>query len=155
MMDPSDLRNLHDITEPAAVSLWPLAPGWWFLIVVGTAAGLVLLVKWYTRRKQTAYRRAALAELHVATTTAEVAAIIKRTALVGCGRTEVASLTGADWVQWLQHSTDQELEQQVADDLTTAIYQGNQPPNEALLRFASVWIQTHHDPTSRLQASSC
>lgn len=150
-----DLRNLHDITEPAAVSLWPLAPGWWLLIVVGTAAALVIVLRWHAHLKRTAYRRAALAELNVATTTAEVAAIIKRTALVGCGRAEVASLTGTDWVQWLQHSTNQELEQQVADDLTTAIYQGNQPPNEALLRFASVWIQTHHDPTSRLQASSC
>ena len=47
--DPDTLRSvlseLHDIQEPAPVSGWPLAPGWWVLAVV-----LVLILSWLTAR---------------------------------------------------------------------------------------------------------
>ncbi|OUT58153.1 MAG: hypothetical protein CBB71_14040 [Rhodopirellula sp. TMED11] len=154
-MAPSDLNNLHDIHQPVAISHWPLAPGWWFLIAIGFSVALITALRWHRRWKRTAYRRAALAELHSATSTAEVAEIMKRTALAGFGRAEVAILTGHDWIQWLRRSTDLELEQQVADDLSLAIYRSPQPPQEALLRFAGAWIETHRDTTSPQQADSC
>ena len=39
------LDELHDIQEPAQVSLWPPAPGWWIL-----ALALLLFLFWLTAR---------------------------------------------------------------------------------------------------------
>ena len=57
------LARLHDITEPPAPGLWPLAPGWWLVATL-----LVLLLmrggQWVWRRwRANAYRRQALRAL--------------------------------------------------------------------------------------------
>ena len=56
------LAELRDIHLPEAVSYWPLAPGWWLLLVsVLLLAGLIV---WTVRRyRRNAYRRAAVREL--------------------------------------------------------------------------------------------
>ncbi len=95
---------LRDIHLPGAVSGWPLAPGWWFLILLaGVLAGL-LWVRW----RRGLVRRRALAELdHIRarferhgddrTLVRDVSTLLRRVCLTYFPRTEVASLTGKSW----------------------------------------------------------
>ena len=61
--DPASLSNLRDIVEPAAVSLWPPAPG---LVLLGSLLLVWIvyaLLLWRRRWQANAYRRQALGEL--------------------------------------------------------------------------------------------
>lgn len=108
--DPGDLSNLIDIVEPAAVPFWPLAPGWYglFGLVVVTAVVAAFLAR--RRHHARAYRRAALAaldriggELDARDEQAlrALPSIVKRTALAAFPRSEVASLSGTSWLEFL------------------------------------------------------
>jgi len=101
----ASLQNLNDIVEPAAVPLWPPAPGWYVL------AGLLLLItswcvyrmvrRWHMNR----YRRLALEELdqmRQAASWRNLPGLVKRTALAAYPRTQVASLGGNEWLEFLR-----------------------------------------------------
>ena len=113
--DPTSLENLYDIMTPPPVPWWPPAPGWY---VVGTAV-LVLAVwagwSWWRRWQAAAYRRAALAALQQlkactadeaqrAPALRELPELVKRTALAAFPRQQVASLSGAAWLAFLDRT---------------------------------------------------
>jgi len=62
-MDPTSLlAQLRDVHEPTTISWWPLAFGWWILILcsISLAVGLIfVLVRWHRNK---AWRRSALKE---------------------------------------------------------------------------------------------
>ena len=60
-MNPNDpLAQLRDIHLPAAVSAWPLAPGWWMLILLAIASLSYLAWHVLQRHRVKLYRRQAL-----------------------------------------------------------------------------------------------
>lgn len=104
------LAALRDIHLPEAVSLWPLALGWWALVAgvlaVAALAGLVV------HRRRRSVRRAALHELDMAQrdfgSTGDTAALavclsstLRRVALARFARAAVAGLHGAEWLGFL------------------------------------------------------
>jgi hypothetical protein len=110
-MDPTQipLRGLH---FPAAISWWPLAPGWWLLIAIVVVALVLLLRSWMRRRTRAAARRHALKQLEHATLAyaehrnpaklgIEVSELLRRTMLAYAPRADVAGLTGDAWLEWL------------------------------------------------------
>ena len=52
-MDPTSLlAQLRDVHEPTIISWWPLAYGWWVLIVltlIFVITSITILVRWYKR----------------------------------------------------------------------------------------------------------
>jgi hypothetical protein len=113
--DPTSLDNLYDIVMPLPVPWWPLAPGWY--VVGGVVLALVIWAVWkgWKRWQAAAYRRAALAELQrLQARTAddaqrefalqELPELVKRTALAAFPRQQVASLSGASWLEFLDHT---------------------------------------------------
>jgi hypothetical protein len=113
--DPTSLENLHDIISPAPVPWWPPVPGWY---VVG-AVILVLAVwagwMWWRRWRAAAYRRASLAALRQLKARAadeaqrtpalrELLELVKRTALAAFPRQQVAALSGAAWLAFLDRT---------------------------------------------------
>ena len=116
-MDPTQIP-LRDLHLPEAVSWWPPAPGWWFVIALAVT-GLVYLARIYLRiRAQGAARRHALRELDRLTAEFEqhgnavefskrMSELLRRTMLAYAPRSEVAGLTGDEWLAWL----DRDLEQ--------------------------------------------
>jgi len=96
------LRPLH---TPAPVGWWPPAPGWW---VLGATVLVILGLAWWQRRR-TALRRAALNELHRLERSAPddtrlligVNRLLRRVALSCFPREQVAGLSGAAWLRFL------------------------------------------------------
>lgn len=108
--DRGDLSGLADLALPPAVSFWPPAAGIW--IAGGAAAAMLSVAGWRVlqRYRADAYLRAAIAEIEAAAAGAEpgradmaesVSTILKRAAMAGFGREQVAALTGAAWISFL------------------------------------------------------
>jgi hypothetical protein len=111
----SGLEKLHEIVMPAPVSWAPQTIGWYVLF------GLILLVAgWWVymclrRFRKNRYRRLALEELTVverelqeperrAKALAEIPVLLKWTALAAFPRSEVAALTGEQWLAFLDRN---------------------------------------------------
>ncbi|PKG58922.1 DUF4381 domain-containing protein [Shewanella sp. Choline-02u-19] len=100
------LASLQDIQTPTEIGLWPLAYGYWLLLLVvliSVAAAFIYLRK---RRQHTAAKRAALVELakldpSTAQYITNVSEILKRAAMSYCDRSLVAGLSGTHWYAWL------------------------------------------------------
>jgi cbb3-type cytochrome oxidase subunit 3 len=106
------LRQLRDLHLPEAPSWWPPAPGWWLLAVIVIV--LLALSVWSFRRRRQRRRpfRQARAELIALRdhlngplpdgTFADAAnAILRRAMLYGLGRRDAATLTGTEWLEYL------------------------------------------------------
>jgi hypothetical protein len=115
-MDPEQLP-LRDLHLPHAISWWPLAPGWWFLIALAAAGLGYLLFRAYKKWRWNTARRVALRELarvrgefasgmDAVTLAIELSELLRRTMLAYAPRNKVARLTGRRWLQWLDHGLD-------------------------------------------------
>ncbi len=117
-MDPRDPASipLRDIHLPAPIGWWPLAPGWWGLLMVSIAiaAGCAY---WLWRRRRRALQVRANRELQAIEARygrsgdrqrllQDLSALLRRVALSQSPRVEVASLHGAAWVEFLQSKLD-------------------------------------------------
>jgi hypothetical protein len=97
------LEGLNDIVVPEPVSLLPQAPGWIALGVFIIALLVTIAVLAWRRYRRNAYRREALA-LVESTALDSLPALVKRVALAAAPRAEVASLTGDDWLAFLDRT---------------------------------------------------
>jgi hypothetical protein len=115
-MNPAELplRDLH-LPEPAG--WWPLAPGWWALLAI-LAVGLLFLARNFLRqRRRDAARRQALRQLetlgrdymnhrNAVRLGSEASELLRRTMLAYAPRSDVAGLTGEQWLAWLDRGLD-------------------------------------------------
>ena len=113
-MNPTELA-LRDIHLPTEISWWPLAWGWWLLIVLAVL-GLVALVWWWLKRPahtqqiNLSAQASALQELdrieqqyknEPLGLVRELSVLLRRIAISLYGRRSVAGLTGITWLQFL------------------------------------------------------
>lgn len=110
-MDPSQLQ-LRGLHLPEAIGWWPLAPGWWVLIVLLAVGFVWLALRAMRQRKINAPRRYAIKELarieaeylqhrDAVTLGRQISELLRRAMLAYAPRPEVAGLTGESWLQWL------------------------------------------------------
>ena len=147
-LDGKDLIELLDLLEPVPVpvpiSLWPQTPGWIVLGVVVLALLAVGVRHLRARHRADAYRRAALAELaQTGDDAALIAALLRRTALAGFPREQVAGLTGKNWMNFLDQSYGGKgFSGSEGKTLLAAPYRHN-THGPALSELARTWIATH------------
>lgn len=113
-MNPNELP-LRDIHLPPEISWWPLAWGWWLVLLL-VLCGLVALVWWWLKRPVTNQRvnisaqASALQELERIEQqysndpmglVRELSVLLRRMAISLYGRRSVAGLTGVTWLQFL------------------------------------------------------
>jgi len=162
----ASLQNLNDIVLPPAVDWWPLAPGWYVL-----AGLLVLVLAWFgyrsVRRWQAnRYRRAALIELQQLSRGMEdasmreaclrqVPVLLKRAAVSAYPRSQVAALTGAPWVQFLNSTLSRPVFTPVVgcylDQLayeTGNLHAIDAQARAELLASSRKWLQSHRPPST-------
>lgn len=93
---------MQGLILPPSVSFWPATPAWLALFAVLAALMFWLAWRAWRRWRANAYRREALRGLEAAQHPAEIAAILKRTALAAWPRRQVAALSGPDWAAFLR-----------------------------------------------------
>lgn len=159
MNNTDPLAQLRDIHLPAEVSWWPLAPGWWILIVLGLAlfaAGIYWLVK---RWRASVHKRAAIRSLELSLTKykrsknngasqdyiSSFSETIRRVALVSFPQQQVASLTGNTWLDFLDQSGNtKEFSSGAGKVIAMGPYQENADfKPEELHKLGINWIKKH------------
>jgi hypothetical protein len=115
-MDPQQIP-LRDLHLPDAIGWWPLAPGWWILIVLAVSGLMYLLYRGWQRWRANRPRRIALRELkklqgdyrHGMDANAlskQLSQLLRRAMLAYASRHEVAGLTGRGWLEWLDRGLE-------------------------------------------------
>jgi hypothetical protein len=155
------LAGLADLVVPDPVSWRPQAWGWWVVAGLLVVAALALVIRWARRYAADRYRREALSEWGDLdarlgddsgreAALAELAALIKRTALAAWPRAEVASLSGGAWVEFLRsHAGRARVDGPLASLLDAAEYQPaslvsvSSPDARACARAVREWIEGH------------
>jgi len=145
------LDRLQEISLPEAVAWTPQTAGWYVLGALALLGLLRLAVALHRRRTANRYRRAALAQLGAARTPAEIAALLKRTALAAYPRAEVAGLSGEAWLDFLDRTSGTtDFTGGPGQLLADAPYQRAAEVPEAevrdLLAASKRWIRAHRRP---------
>lgn len=153
MNGASPLADLRDIHLPQPIGWWPPAIGWWLV------AALVLLIlcmfAWLlVRRRKTALKRAALAELEQIDlrrqqngdelqTVKELSALLRRVCISLEPNSQSAALTGERWLQYLDQLVDTELfRSETGKLLIEAPYRPqNNIDSRELLHLCRSWLQ--------------
>lgn len=143
---PDLIAQLVPPPEPPTISMWPATP-----LAKGFCVLLLLLFLFFIwrqiqRYRANAYRRAALANLQQSEgDIAQIAEILRRTALAAYPRAQVAALTGEDWLHFLnQHYPKNAFDGEVGRALLQGPYRkGATEHPSALAQAAQDWIQHH------------
>jgi hypothetical protein len=118
MTEPKDLP-LRDIHLPGEIPFWPPAPGWWILtaLIIAAIAGGIWLYRHQRMLKLSATRMAhEQLQVIVARYQSEqdpqellqqLSVLLRRLSISLFPRTEVASLTGQAWLEFLDRQTAQ------------------------------------------------
>jgi hypothetical protein len=154
--DPTSLDRLHDVVAPSAAPWWPPAPAWYWFMAAASLALLIIAVIALRQWLRNRYRHEALAELARLEAAQRpefiehLAELLKRTALSVWPREEVASLTGPEWLAFLNRTggnaklainLGSELERAAYDPHTAATL--NDAQRRELTAFVRDWL-THH-----------
>jgi len=106
--------QLQDIHLPESASFWPLAFGWWILFAIIILIATWVIIKALKRAKQKRHQRKILAKFKALekklkanpnnATIAKINTLLRQLAITYYPRTKIASLTGADWLHFLDES---------------------------------------------------
>lgn len=157
-MNPTELP-LRDIHLPPEIGWWPLAWGWW-LVLLFAVLGLVALGWWWLKRPVTSRQRvnlsaqaSALQELdrieqHYRNDpmglVRELSVLLRRIAISLYGRRSVAGLTGVTWLQFLdKQSGSPVFSQRFQQALTELPYRAQGSVDvSALVQEVRQWLRT-------------
>jgi hypothetical protein len=151
---------LHDIHLPQAISWWPPAPGWWYLLgltVVLTVLGYAIW-RWY---KKGALRREAVNKLvglekkykktgNHAELAQDLSILLRRIVISSQNKDIAAGLTGEKWLQFLDNhnpikdpNSNNSFQHGAGKILITAPYKPHVDKEEVegLLDLCRVWIK--------------
>ncbi len=152
-MDEGNAENLsldmlRDIHVPDPISYAPQTVGWWVVFAVLALVALVLGLRARRRWKRNAYRRMALARLDAIEAQGsfgELPRLIKRTALDAWPRGEVAPLSGAPWLAFLDRSYGGDGFSNGPGRALPALAYGSGATADpsALITLIRIWIRKH------------
>lgn len=150
-MGPSELP-LRDIHLPEPIGWWPLAPGWWIVMVlVCFTVGLVLW--WMKRRQVFAAKRRAIKDFNALVYTRDLSpkqqieslsVLLRRVCISEFSRQQVAGLTGNDWLNFLDRQlNDGRFTNGVGKLLVEAPYLPNLNCDlDPLFKLCDDWLKT-------------
>ena len=163
-MQPTQLP-LKDIHLPEAIGWWPPAIGWWLL--AGFILLLIAFLYWFYKSliRKTAIKTAKKNLAAIKENPAldnnqklrELSMLIRRVAISVNPRTEVASLTGRQWLAFLDQSvTGDPFSEGCGQLLTEGPYRNTLPSELEIAQLISLyedWLKAQTKPAKRKQKS--
>ena len=158
---PAESLPLRDIHLPDPVGWWPPAPGWWLLLIIAAALTVAVYLFRYVRRRQLLKRtvRKELAVLRQryngnhdrVELLKSLSALMRRASISFYPRSQSASLTGEQWLQYLDRTAPRkEFQHGAGRVLATAPYL---PPKsiietdfDALFALCEDWLKKQPEP---------
>lgn len=114
IQDTLHITGLEPLIAPESVDLWPPAPGWYVIMALAFVAIGFLVITQIRNRRKNVYRREALTALRTLGSSngdrmdskqiASLNRLLKITAMKHYPREQVASLSGEDWLRFLNLS---------------------------------------------------
>lgn len=161
IVNPTDpLAQLRDIHLPEAISWWPLAFGWWVIVIIfllTMALFLRYLIKTFVNRR---YRRQALAQLKLLPDSNQhqrltvLFNLLKQVASSAYPKQNFASLNNKDFVEFLKNSYPKARFSNLPSDWEQLFY-AKQPTItselvDQLINHSRLWIK-HHPKAEKLE----
>ena len=139
------INKLVEPSEPAPISMIPETGGWLVLGLALVALAIYGGLRYRAHLARNAYRKAALSALNAAGDDPKaIAVILRRTALAAFPRTKVASLSGSDWLAFLDRSAGMEdFSRGAGQVLATAPYAASKGTDPAVSEVAKNWVRRH------------
>ncbi len=151
-MNPEQLP-LKDFHLPEPVGWWPPALGWWLLLLLVPL--LIILGFWLykkiTRRTALRSARNILCQIKRDASqdgwqaVAQISVLLRRTAISCYPRAQAASLTGQDWLQFLDRPfSEPRFATELGQQLLEAPYRrqrSGELPVDALLQLCEDWLK--------------
>lgn len=171
------ILNLRDIHLPEPISWWPIAPGWWFLIV---SLLLILIILFVSRKvyKSKQLKRDISSELdnikqqfqqtqNKSQLAKSLSMLLRRSSITYYPKTNIAGLTGNNWLAYLDNtntksSGDRKFQSDIGKVLLTAPYlpEDNQSNEnrldfdaQKLITLCESWLTSSHNKTLVVQPS--
>jgi hypothetical protein len=149
---PQLLDLMHGLVVPEPVPLLPVTSGWWIVAAWALAVVLLALGQVVRHRRRNRYRREAITALDTiaagahenpSAAAAEIAALVKRTALAAYPRERVANLYGREWADFLRATSGNDpVVSEAANRLAESPYRPD-ASGEHLAAPARRWIRLH------------
>lgn len=148
-------EQLRDVHLPEAISWWPLAWGWWVILIVLFLVIATSLLAAYRKRAKNRYRSLAMTALETAygnwtknqnskTYLHQVNDVLKRCVLHVSESARLTTYTGPAWVEELNKWGKKPLSEKTQNALGVECYQANPPSDiNALHRELMHWLRTH------------
>lgn len=162
---PTTQLPLKDIHLPEAIGWWPPAIGWWLLAILIPL--LIAVLYWFYKRltRKTAIKTAKKNLATIKENPAldnnqklrELSMLVRRVAITVSPRTEAASLTGRQWLEFLDKSlTDAPFSEGCGQLLADAPYRNTLPTELEISQLISLcedWLKAQTLPAKRKQKS--
>ncbi|HAZ78530.1 MAG TPA: hypothetical protein DCX08_01220 [Porticoccaceae bacterium] len=169
-MQSDPLAKLRDIHLPEPISWWPLAPGWWILVLSTMGLLIWLIIVLFRRYQTNLYRREALQKLKFIEgdtsptyqqKLVRVFALLKQTVNSVYPDEYLTSKHIDSFVLFLKNSSKEPVFEDLPDNLALYLYGNvtdeNEDPQilEHLIASSDTWIKSH-PPLKDLKAQvSC
>lgn len=149
-IEEASLDNLHDIIVPDAVGLFPLAEGWYMVVLLCLALLFHVALRGYEQYKKTLYKREALREISTYSsesreTALALLALAKRVGIAAYGREEIAPLSGERWWDFMEIHSKVVVSKEIREDINSLLYDVNAHTSDfyVIKSFVTLWIKTH------------
>jgi len=150
---PNPLDQLRDIHLPEPISWWPLAPGWWILIITGCLLSGWLISILYRRYSAKLYRRQAQKQLKALKLESNsqqqlrgLFELLKQTANSAYPNLQPGSQSIMEFIRFMQRSCNKPIFERLNIDLNLALYSSDKQishQSDELFEDASQWINRH------------
>jgi hypothetical protein len=154
------MAQLKDIHLPAPVGWWPLAPGWYVVIITFFILVAVITMVLYTRHRNARPKKHALSLLkkyvaqyekdhNAQLASARISELLKRVALVYFPRDHVAGIHGLYWIEFLNQTGKEVNFEPVKSMLLDSPFKPNEHIDlQPLIRQTELWIKQRKVPCS-------
>lgn len=160
-MTPDELLSqLKEIHEPAAIGTWPLAPGWWIIIVGTTCLTIVTALLWRRHIRKNGWKKEAVKSIALLRKRAKeqghhqtlllINQLIKRIAIHKSGDPSVKTLTGESWHSFISSflngaDTPNMFNEEQLSLLSEGLYQQHVDSDKAINNKISELLKTLND----------